>query len=133
MISSNNKKVRSLFFRNKDVVAEKKKLVELKKQKRGTISNIDDIVETYNDKCLILLLDEHWLERLPLDSIREFNRFLSGDKHDFGLPALKIQSDLRKAHEEQVDLLLKVDRDIMIGKIDIILAKIDCIQDKLSK
>jgi len=123
------KKARTLFFRNKDVVAQKKKLVELKKKYRAIIGHINNIVDLYNENELEDT--DEWLSRLPLQSLSDIYEFSSGEKDDYSLSKINLQSRLRKEHAEKVEEFAKLESDIYINEIDVILSKIECIKLKL--
>jgi hypothetical protein len=126
-------KTRSLFFRDEGVVSEKKKLAALKRQRSFLIKEIREIIEAYNDKYLNMDDTSEWLNKLPLQSLEDLYQFLSGSKDDYSLTVLELRSRLRKDHSEKVEETMKLEKKIYISQIDLLLAKIGCIQSKLDK
>ncbi len=124
------KKVKSLFFRNKGVVAEKKKLLELKKRKISLIKEIREIVEIFNGKSLDKNDAKEWLNKLPLSVLPDLYR---STNDDCGLTGFDLYFRLKSEHGERIDESIKLDREIYANEIDLLLAKIDCIQSKLEE
>ena len=124
------KKVRSLFFRDKAVVSEKKKLNKLKKQRKLLIENIKEIIATYNNKSLDIQHSSEWLERFPIQSLQDLYQFLAGTKES-SISILKLRSKLRNEHNKKVEDTFDIDKEICICRVDLLLAKINCVQSKL--
>jgi len=122
------KRARSLFFRNKGVVAEKKKLLELKKRKITLIREIREIVEIFNGKSLDKKDAKEWLKKLPLHALSDLYRSTDDDR---GLTVFDLYVRLKDEHGERVDESIKLDSEIYVNEIDLLLSKIDCIQSKL--
>jgi len=123
------KKAKPYFFRNKEVVTQKKRLVELKRQYRLLMHDINDLVDVYNENEIDESSD--WIDNLPLQSLSDIYKFLSGEKDDYSLSKIDLRSRLRKEHAEKVEEFVKLESDIYINEIDIILSKIKCIKLKL--
>jgi IS30 family transposase len=130
MVKDKPKKARSLFFRDKTIVSQKKKLKALEKKRKTLIKDIKDVVETYHNKSLDIQRTSGWLERLPLQSLQDLYKFLAG-KHDYGLTTLELRNRLRDEHNEKVTETAKVDKEIYLSQIDLLMAKIECFQSKL--
>ncbi|KKN67642.1 hypothetical protein LCGC14_0459010 [marine sediment metagenome] len=122
------KKVRSLFFRNKDIVSEKKKLKVLKSRRRQIIDNIKEVVDAYNNESLDIHRTCTWLEQLPLESLRDLYHLLTDD---YGLSTLELRARLLSEHNKGVVETVSVDKEIYLSQIDLLLAEIGCIQSKL--
>lgn len=124
------KKVRSLFFRNKAIVSEKKRLKALEVKRKELINNIKDIIDTFNFKSLDIPRTSEWLERFPLKSLVELYDSLS-QKNDLKLSSLQMRSRLQKEHNLFAEQTVNTDKEIYLSNIDLLLAKINCVQSKL--
>lgn len=127
---SKTKKARSLFFRDKTIVSEKKKLKALELKRKELINNIKNIIDTFQFKDLDIQHCSDWLECFPLQSLKELHQSLS-QENDCSLNALQMRSRLKKEHDSSVEETIKTEREIYISNIDLLLAKIDCVQNKL--
>ena len=101
------KKVRTYFFRNKEVVAEKKKLISLIKDINYTM-NISNSLSLYN--------------------FNDFLKFIDANKEDLLLSKMELNSRLKYEHLESFKKASKLDLDIKMNQIDFILTKIRIIQ-----
>jgi hypothetical protein len=125
------KKARPYFFRNKEVVAHKKKLKALQKERKDILQKLKSIIEAYNDGAIEVEDTADLFERLPIESLKELYAFVSGEKLDYNLFFMKLRQKLRKDHNSSVETLQKVERRIHESKLDVLLSKINCVQKKL--
>lgn len=125
-------KAPDIFVNSKEVAKEQDKLTNLQISRRIIEDNIKGIIDTYNSKTVAGGSAERFLDKLPLESLKEFSDFSSGKKRDTGLGTMKLRTKLRKEKEEQESELSKIDSQIALGQIDLLLAKINYIvsQDK---
>lgn len=126
---ANAKKARPLFFRNKEVVAQKKKLAELKRKYRLLIKEINTLVDVYHENEFED--SDEWLSKLPIQSLSDLYKFLSGKKDDYSLSKMDLRSRLRKEHALKIEEFIALEREIHINEIDIVLSKIKCVKSKL--
>lgn len=125
------KKARPYFFRNKEVVAHKKRLKAFQKERKDILHKLKSIIEAYNDGAIEVEDTAELFERLPIESLKELYAFVSGEKKDYNLFFMKLRQKLRKDHSSSVDTLEKVERRIHESKLDVLLSKISCVQKKL--
>jgi hypothetical protein len=123
-------KTPDLFVNSKEVAKEQDKLENLQISKRIIEDNIKGIIDTYNSKSVAGGSAERFLDKLPLDSLKEFSEFSSGKKRETSLGTMKLRTRLRKEKEEQEVQLSKLDSQIALGQIDLLLAKINYIVNK---
>lgn len=118
-------------FDSQQVVSEQEKLKELQKDRKVIESKIKNIIDTYNSKSANDKDAERFLDRLPLESLKELQEFLSGKKKDSNLDILKLRAKLRKERNIKIEELNKLDEKISESQIDLLLAKIDCVMNKI--
>lgn len=115
-----------IFLGSKEVAKEQAKLKELQKSRKVIENNIKEMIDTYNSKSVIKEGGaERFLEKLPLDSLKEFYEFTAGQKRESSLSILKIRSKLRRQKEIKEYELDKIESEIALSQIDLLLAKIN--------
>ncbi len=110
-------------YLDEDVVGKKEKLVELLKQKSEVYDRIKEIYHMYN-------LPKDWLKRLPAESLQELHTTLSKGG-DVPINLFELRSKLRKEHLEGTEELDKLEREISMSRLELLLANIECIQKNL--
>ena len=118
-------------FDSQEVFSEQEKLKELQKDRKVIESKIKTIIDTYNSKSANDKDAERFLDRLPLESLKELQEFLSGKKKDSNLEILRLRAKLRKERNIKLEELNKLDEKISESQIDLLLAKIDCVMNKI--
>jgi hypothetical protein len=124
-------KARPYFFRNKEVVAHKKRLKALQKERKDILQKLKSIIEAYNDGAIEVEDTAELFERLPIESLKELYAFVSGERIDYNLFFMNLRQKLRKDHGSSLETLQKVERRIQESKLDVLLSKINCVQKKL--
>lgn len=125
------KKPKVNLFDSKEVSSEQEKLKELQKNRREIELKIKDIIDTYNSKSANDRDAERFLDRLPLESLKELQEFVSGKKKDSNLENLKVRAKLRKERTQKIEELNSIDKKISESQIDLLLAKIDHVINKI--
>ena len=123
------KKARSLLFRDKEVVAKKKHLKQLKDKIREIIECKLQIGIAYNDILDTLNMKGH--HSFPLENMSDISAFNSGHKNDYKLPMLKLHADLRKEFIKASEEIENLSKEVRVSEIDLLLAKSECIQRKM--
>lgn len=118
-------------FDSAQVISEQVRLKELQKDRKAIESKIKTIIDAYNSKSANDKDAERFLDRLPLESLKELQEFLSGKKKDSNLEILKLRAKLRKERNIKLEELNKLDEKISESQIDLLLAKIDCVMNKI--
>lgn len=108
-------------FLNQDIVDKKEKLVELLKKKSKVYDKVKDIYHFYN-------IPDDWVSRLPAESFKDLSYSLEDSSVNF----LKLRSKLREEHDEGTSELSKIESEISIGQIELLLAKINSIDKYIS-
>lgn len=116
------KKIPNFFFRKKNVVAEKKKIVGLNKKKKEVQSFLMDLLDIYD-------LPPDLFQRLPFYYFDSINLFKEHDEINY----LNLREELIKEHSLKTDELKTIISEIQISKIDLALAKINCMENELNK
>lgn len=122
-MASDKKKARSFFFRKKDVVAQKKSLHELNKERRTIEGKLKDLAELYS-------LPEEWIERLPANILKDVP--VASHREDEGINLFEMRAKIRDEHKEHLESLAKVQSNISVNQIELLLAKIKCVEDNLN-
>lgn len=117
------KKHRQHYF-DDDVVSKKEKLIALFKKKTEIYNKLGKIHYMYN-------LPDDWLKRLPANALQELYTSLSKGK-DSSINFFELRSKLKREHDEGKMELDKLESEISISQIDLLLAKINCIDKKLT-
>jgi len=108
---------------DEDVVGKKEKLAELLKKKSEVYDRIKEIYNMYN-------LPEDLMKRLPAYTLQELYTSLPKSE-DASINFFELRSKLREEHEKGTVELNKLDSEISASQVELLLAKIDCIQKKL--
>jgi hypothetical protein len=108
---------------SKEVATEQTKLKELQKSGKEIENKIKEIISTFNSKSSMNKDAERFLERLPLDSLKDFSEF--GKKRESSMEILKLRTKLRKDKEIKEVELNAIESQISVSKIDLLLAKIN--------
>lgn len=123
-------KVRSYFFRNRDICSIKSQLKALKKKQRQAKKYDKVIVDDFNSKAFVGC-DSDWADKLPIESLRELCDFSQGKKIDYNLNILKERHVLEKKREGNFKELARLNEQIYILNIDLLLAKVKCCEGYL--
>ena len=124
-----SKKPRSLFFRDKDIVANKKKLKALSKKKKQVKEELANIAGMYNDVVEGLSTGKY--DAFPLETIYDLCEFADGYKDDFKLPMIKLRFDLKEKYMAANEEIDKLSKEIRQSEIDVLIAKAECVQKKM--
>lgn len=130
--SNSTKKIRYYWFRNKDVVASRKVFERLKQDKRSHVKEISNIIEDFNSKSSDVTVASDWLDKLPLATPKEFEKFEAGEEVHYNLQVLKERQRLRKKHDKKVEDLTLLESKVKESQIDLLLSKVKCMKEKLS-
>ena len=119
-------KPKNIFARKKDVIAEKKKLAILSKERRNLEIELKNILDIYD-------LSQFVIKRMPISSF--FILFISLHKtnSDGQIELFELRDNIRKEHKEKIDRLEELITQMKAVKIDLALAKIKCIESELDK
>ena len=118
------RKTVDVFADSKEVSQKQAELKALEQERKGLEQSIKEIIDTYNSKSANNRDAERFLDKLPLDSLRELQDFMAGKKKESNLDILKLRAKLRKDRNKKIDEINKMDEKISEGQIDLILAKI---------
>jgi hypothetical protein len=127
------KKLRSLFFRNKKIVSSKKELEVLNQKQKDNIVKIEEITKLYNAKSSSVNSFEEYVESLSIQSLKDLSDVSNNKKNDYNLSTLALRAKLKNEHELTLNEMAKTAMDIYFGSIDLLLAKIECVQEKIIK
>ncbi|HVI41873.1 MAG TPA: hypothetical protein VM577_14580 [Anaerovoracaceae bacterium] len=108
-----------------EVSLKKDQLKALEQDRKEIEKSIKEIIDTYNSKSANNRDAERFLDKLPLDSLRELQDYLNGKKKESNLDILKVRAKLRKDRNTKIDELLKIEEKISQGQIDLLIAKIN--------
>lgn len=120
-----------IFADSLEVSKQQAQLKALEEDRKSIEQNIKDIIDTYNSKTANNRDAERFLDKLPLDSLKELQDFLNGKKKESNLDILKLRAQLRKDRNKQVDQLIKIEEEISKSQIDLLLAKINHVIGKI--
>jgi hypothetical protein len=120
-------KPRNFFARKKEIVAEKKKLANLNKERRILEKDLKNILDMYK-------MPPDLLQRMPASS---FYNLLTSPKEDEGsddqVKLFDFRDKIRKEHKQKITRLEELLSEIKIVKIELALAKIRCMENELEK
>lgn len=106
-----------------DVVGKKEKLVELLKEKSKVYDRVKDIYGMYN-------MPIDWMRRLPVSILKEPYNPSEGNEGTT-INYFDLRSKLRQEHEESTKELEKIESEISVNRLELLLAEIDCLERKL--
>lgn len=127
-VAKKTKIVINLFADSKDVNQKQIELKELEKNRKSIEKDIKNIVDNFNAKTFNN--SEKFLDKLPIDSLTELQEFLSGKKEN-NLEILNTRSKLRKDRNQKIEELHLMDKKISEGQIELLLAKINHMINKI--
>lgn len=122
-------KPNNYFKQNTEVLLKQKQLKKLNKSKKEIENILKEIVDTFNTKNINERDAEKFLDRLPLNSLKELQDFQSGKKRETPLFILNLRMQLRKDRTKKIEELLKIEEQISEIEKDLLLAKINCIME----
>lgn len=129
--STSTKKIRYYWFRNKDVVASRKAFEQLKRDKKSHVKEISNIIEDFNSKSSDVMSASDWLDKLPLATPEEFEKFEAGEEVTYNLQVLKERQRLRKEHLQKMEDLNLLENKVKESQVEFLLSKIKCMEEKL--
>ncbi len=88
-------------------------------------NHIGNMINDLNAKTTLSAEASKFLERLPLDSLQDFQNFSAGKKIEYNLDLLRARSKLRKDCNKKMQILFEINQQIVENQIDLLLAKID--------
>lgn len=126
------KKKKDLYEGNAEISRVTAEISELAATRKQLQTDLSDIIEDYNAK--IAAEDaEDFLERLPLESVKDLQEFAAGEKKTFVMDILRDKGQLVQDQQSKVKEILAIDKKISENEIDLLLAKINCVIDSLDK
>lgn len=119
-------KPRNFFARKKDIVAEKKKLAVLNKERRLLEKDLKAILDMYK-------LPPDLIQRMPASAFYTLLISNHEKRGDDQVRLFELRDKIRKEHKEKIGRLEELLAEIKVVKIDLALAKIRCMENELSK
>ncbi len=119
------KKNINLYSSSLEVKSKETELKNLQKSKKGIELEISELIYDFNDKILAASDPSNFIEKLPLNSLKEFENFSAGREISSNLGILRSKIQLRKDKDKMVDSLSLIDKQIANNKIELLLAKIN--------
>jgi len=130
--TSDNDKIRAFYHKDKKILDKNKKIKQLQDERKILIEDINQLVSSFQDKAMVPTDDmDKWLHQLPLNSLRDLADFELGNKKDYNLFILHMRSQFRKDKDDRIEDLSKLNSEIFIDQVDVLLDKIECIQKNL--
>lgn len=126
------KKKKDLYEGNAEISRVTAEISELTVARQQLQANLGDIIEDYNSK-MIAENAEDFLERLPLESVKDLQEFAAGRKKIFVMDILRNKTQLIQDQQNKIKEILAIDKKISENEIDLLLAKINCVIDSLDK
>lgn len=126
-------KPKELFKNDPAVLLKIEELKKLHKNKNEIENSIKEIIDTFNNKTINEGDAEHFLDRLPLNSLKEIQEFQAGKKRETNLSVLNLRAQLRKDRTKKVEELRKIEEQISELEKDLLLAKINCVMNNLKE
>jgi hypothetical protein len=127
---STNKLVAETYSQSPQVQDKEACLKQLQDHRREIETSISEIVTDYNAKVALSADAAKFLERMPLESLKDLQEFSAGKKLDSNLGILRSKSKLRKDRNKKLQNLTEVNRQIVESQIDLLIAKIDHVISK---
>jgi len=119
-------KPRNFFARKKEIVAEKKKLATLNRERRSIEKDLKKIIDMYK-------LPPDVMQRMPISSFYSLLLNPPEEGHDDQVKLLEMRDRIRKEHKQKVIRLEELMAEIKMVKIELALAKIKCMENEMDK
>jgi hypothetical protein len=119
-------KPRNFFARKKEIVAEKKKLADLNKERRILEQDLKDMLDMYR-------IPQELLQRMPASSFYSLFTVPHQEGRDDQVKLFDLRDKIRKDHKEKITRLEELLAEIKLVKIELALAKIRCMENELDK
>lgn len=116
---------KNIYKTSKEVTSKEKELKSLIKQKKLLEQDLKDISSEFNSLSASSPREaENMLDRLPLETLRELYEFTAGKKAPTGMTILNLRTELKKERLVTSEKLSKLNQEISINKIDVLLSKV---------
>lgn len=107
-----------------NIKSKEQDVKKLKKQKADLEIIIEKMLKEYSGKNISQEAASYNLEKLPLDTLKDFQDFRSEKKMNFNLLTMKLRSEIRRKKDIKLQelqaLILKIyeaEQDVLIAKI----------------
>lgn len=120
-------KAKNIFLKDKDIINQKKLLQSLYETRDEIELKVKDIHEEFSESSLKEEDAEGFFDKLPLNSLMEVQKYEAGEKILNASQLLKKRASLRKESLVELKKLEKLDESIYHAQIDLLLAKINCL------
>lgn len=120
------KRKKDLFKGNKEILRVNSEISKLSLEKEKIQTDLKNLIDNFNSK-LSMEDAEDFLERLPLESIKDLQEFEAGEKDNFVMNILREKSDLIREQKNKAAEIVSIDKKISEQEIDLLLAKINCV------
>lgn len=126
------KRAKNLFKSDKSILDKKKKINNLSEQRYELEEKIKDIFEEYNASSIREEDAEGFFDKLPLNSLMDLEKFALGKRNPTISDLLEKRISLRKESNSSLSKIEEIDKDIYLAKIDLLLAKVNCLSKIVS-
>lgn len=122
-------KAKTLFHINEGVIEKKNEVSNLTQERKVTFDNLKQLINHYNTE---LDLDKQgdWTSKLPFETLKELEALQKGRVKD-SLAILNERIKTKKEYEKQRDRVEVLEHKIKETQIELLLAKIGCVEEKL--
>lgn len=88
---------------------------------------LEGLAAQYEAKMSSLEKERNFIDRLPLETLEDFQEYAAGLKTDFNLQFFDRKRDLEKLRDKKIEELKKLDIKMDEGQIDLALKKIEAL------
>jgi len=123
------KRATNLFKSDKDILDKKKKINSLSEERYALEEKIKDLFAEFNESSVKEEDAEGFFDKLPLNTLMDLEKFALGKKTDSISDLIEKRISLRKESNAHVAKIESLDKDIYLAQIDLVLAKIKCLNN----
>lgn len=122
-------KAKTLFHTNEGVIEKRNEVSNLTQERKIKFDNLKQLINHYNTE---LDLDKQgdWTSKLPFETLKELEALQKGQVKD-SLKILNERIKVKREYEEQRERVEVLEHKIKETQIELLLAKICCIEEKL--
>lgn len=123
------KRAPNLFKSDKEIL-DKRKIINCLREERFSLEEkIKDLFDEFNASSLKEEDAEGFFDKLPLNTLMDLEKFALGKKTDSISDLIEKRISLRKENNAHVAKIESLDKDIYLAQIDLVLAKIKCLNN----
>lgn len=119
--------------KNSKITRQLNKNMKLSQARTKLKKELEGLAAQYEAKMSSLEKEHNFIDRLPLETLEDYQAYAAGLKTDFNLQFFDKKRALEKLRDQKIEELKKIDIKMDEGQIDLALKKIEALLIQLKE